>query len=158
MGELFPGSSCLPGHKLCSTSADAAADSRQTTASRFLQFQFAFAIRGVRQASTDILIRQIGKFAQDIPMTHPARQVFQHIIDRDAKSSDAWLPSALSCLQSDDLGVVHRLIIAGLTRAFGLGQEFPQALQEFACLSFRGEVSVVDGTCRWAARTSFPLA
>src|SRR5437660_7618485 len=40
-------------------------------------------------------------------MAHPARQVFQHIIDRDAKSSDAWLPSALSRLQSDDLGVVH---------------------------------------------------
>jgi len=51
-------------------------------------------------------------------MAHPARQVFQHIIDCDAKSSDAWLPSALSRLQSDDLGVVHWSIIAGLTRDF----------------------------------------
>jgi len=37
-------------------------------------------------------------------MAHPARQVFQHIINRDAKSSDAWLPSALSRLQSDEDG------------------------------------------------------
>src|SRR3984893_18402741 len=113
---------------------DAAADSRQTAASRSLQFQFAFAIRGVRQASTDILIRQIGKFAQDILMAHPARQVFQHIIDSDTESSDAWLPTALSRLQSDHLGVVHSAIIAGLTCAV--------AFWDGSADVFRGELTL----------------
>ena len=70
-------------------------------------------------------------------MAHPARQVFQHIIDRNAKSSDAWLPSALSRLQSYDLGVVHSSIIAGLTRAV--------ALRGGSAPVFPGEVIVVDG-------------
>src|ERR1700732_1681280 len=100
-----------PENSLCNTSARRAADSRQAGASRSLPFQFACAIRGVRQESTDILIRQIGKFAQNILMAHPARQVFQHIIDSDTESSDAWLPTALSRLQSDNLGVVHSPII-----------------------------------------------
>ncbi len=70
-------------------------------------------------------------------MAHPARQVFQHIIDSDAESSDAWLPAAFSRLQGDDLGVVHSPIIAGLTRAV--------ALWDGSAPVFPGEVNVVDG-------------
>ena len=70
-------------------------------------------------------------------MAHPARQVFQHIINRDAKSSNAWLPSALSRLQSDDLGVVHSSIIAGLTCAV--------TLWDGSAPVFPGDVIVVDG-------------
>jgi|SRR5580704_6135367 hypothetical protein len=113
----FKSHQCLRGCSRVALSTRAY-DPGESVALIWHKFQFAFAVCGVRQASTDILICQIGKFAQDILMAHPARQVFEHIIDGDAKSWDAWLPSALSRLQSDDLGVVHSPIIAGLARAF----------------------------------------
>src|SRR5882762_10196476 len=70
-------------------------------------------------------------------MVHPGRQFFHHIIDGDAKSSDVCLPSALSLLQSDDLGVVHSSIIAGLTCAV--------TLWDGSAPVFPGDVIVVDG-------------
>ncbi len=85
----------------------AAADFHRKEASRVRDFQFALAISGISEARTDILLREIREFPQNISVRHSAGQVFQHVIHGDAQPADARLTATFAGLDHDDVGVRH---------------------------------------------------
>jgi hypothetical protein len=106
------------GNSLCSTSARRGG--RFSSNRRFTLFAIPVCVRGGRRTPGrhGYLPRSDRELAQDFLVAHPTGQIFQHIINRDAQPSDAGLSPALPRLQSDDFGVVHAPITAGLPGAF----------------------------------------
>lgn len=93
----------------------AAADFHLREASRVRDFQFALAISGISEARTDIFLREIREFPQNIGVCHSAGQVFQHVIHGNAQPADARLAATFARLDRDDVGVRHTPHFRGKT-------------------------------------------
>ena len=60
-----------------------------------------------RQTSHDIIAIQLWKIPLDILFRHPRGKVRENIRYSDPHPTDARLATALSCLDRDDLGIIH---------------------------------------------------
>lgn len=70
-----------------------------------------FPVRGVAEASEDIVLSQVGEVGKDFLVAHARSKVRQHVVHRDAHTSDTGLPAALAGLEGDDVLIVHEGII-----------------------------------------------
>src|SRR5512135_615017 len=84
-------------------------DSHRTAALLFSRRdgQPALAIGREGEASPNVLPRQLREVFEDFSLRHARSQVFEHIVNRDAKPANARLAAALARLDSDDIAVVH---------------------------------------------------
>lgn len=83
----------------------------QRGASRVRNFRFAFAVSCVRETRTNILFCQVGEFLQNLSVSHSACQVFKHIVHSDAQSTDAGLATAITGLDRQEVGMLHKLTL-----------------------------------------------
>lgn len=67
----------------------------------------AFTVGRKREAGPNVVTRYVWKVLQDVVFRHAASEIFEDVIDRDAKTANAWLAAPLSRLDRNDLPVIH---------------------------------------------------
>jgi hypothetical protein len=71
------------------------------------RFQLALAIRGERKAGADIFLGKVREVRQNFAVTHPAGEVFQYIVDSNAKAANAGPATTLAGLNRYVSRIVH---------------------------------------------------
>ena len=84
-------------------------DSRQTEASLDNVEEFTLAVGGEGKTREEVVSGKFGKGIKHFIISHPLGQIFEDVVHRDAKPSDARLAAPLAGLDGDDLAVVHTL-------------------------------------------------
>jgi hypothetical protein len=71
--------------------------------------QLAFTVGGKGQAGADIFLGEIGKFGEDLGVTHTRSQIFEDIGDGHAGAADAGFAAAFAGFKGNEVMVIHRL-------------------------------------------------
>src|SRR6267142_505270 len=69
--------------------------------------ELALAVGGERQAGLNIFGGEVREVRENLRLAHAAREVFQHVRYRHARSANSRFPAALARFDADDLAVIH---------------------------------------------------
>src|SRR5699024_8305244 len=69
--------------------------------------QLALAVSRELQAGPNICAREIREIIENLVLGHAGSEVFEHIVDRDPKPSNAGLPATFSGFDGDDRLFAH---------------------------------------------------
>ena len=74
---------------------------------KMVQLQNINAVGSKRQAGFNVFGREVREVCQNLRFAHAAGEVFEHVRDRHARSTNSRFAAALARFDGDDLAIIH---------------------------------------------------